>query len=896
MKIGIFFGGSSREREISFAGGRTVYDNLNKSLFQPIPIFVDSFNNLVLINWQFIYRGSIRDFFPPSQYTQSQAFNEVQIYADSLANLPNNEYQKALAKIGQVIQPSQLNELIDFAFLVLHGESGEDGSIQGLLDFLQIPYSGSGVLPSAIGIDKHFQKNMMAQKSYGKTRHCVIHKKNWQKNKQLEIYEQIKHTVGIPFVSRPANQGSSLGVGFVKTDDFANFKKNIDKAFFIENISHAYWAGLNLTQKKQWLQKLCDIRIGIGLPVWLKGQLIYQPQALYNAIQSHFTQTKNNLKIEAYHSEKQVLIEEFIDGREFSCIVLKLENGELTALPPTEILNVDDIFDYRSKYLAGKSSKQTPIKLHAEKIKEIEQACIDLFNFFKFDVYARIDGFLKADGTITLNDPNTTSGMLPSSFFFHQAAEVGLNPSQILTYIIRNSIAERNENSTKHHPYQQQLLQVDGLLHKNKNQQNTKKPVAVILGGYSTERHISVESGRNIFEKLSSSGIYQPIPIFLTGNSQQFKLYQIPINILLKDNADDIADKINNPKTTNPFVSQLRAKTANQFDKYWDTNPNFQVQTISIQELSKKVDFAFIALHGRPGEDGALQQQLQQFNIPYNGSNIGSSQITIDKFKTLQTLKKQGFTVTNQLMVYKQNFANNPATFIQKIEEKFSYPIICKPSDDGCSSAVKKIDDRVMLTAFTETLFRDKTELNPQHAQTLGLMPKEEIPLKDYFLVEQLIEAESATQFLEVTCGLLTHYNDNGDIEYEIFEPSESVASHGILSLEEKFLAGEGQNITPARFSKNIDHQKIISQQVRDTLLKASKVLNIQGYARIDAFVRIYDNLKAETIIIEVNSLPGMTPATCIFHQAAINGYKPFNFIHQIIEFGIARENQILVK
>ena len=65
MKIGIFFGGTSREREISFAGGRTVFDNLDKALFQPVPIFVDSLGQFILLDWQYIYKGTIRDFYPP---------------------------------------------------------------------------------------------------------------------------------------------------------------------------------------------------------------------------------------------------------------------------------------------------------------------------------------------------------------------------------------------------------------------------------------------------------------------------------------------------------------------------------------------------------------------------------------------------------------------------------------------------------------------------------------------------------------------------------------------------------------------------------------------------------------------------------------------------------------
>src|SRR6185312_5941212 len=99
-----------------------------------------------------------------------------------------------------------------------------------------------------------------------------------------------------------------------------------------------------------------------------------------------------------------------------------------------------------------------------------------------------------------------------------------------------------------------------------------------------------------------------------------------------------------------------------------------------------------------------------------------------------------------------------------------------------------------------------------------------------------------------------------------------------------------------ARFSKDQEANAIVSKQVRAELEKVAKILNIQGYARIDAFVRIFENNKAETIIIEVNSLPGMTPATCIFHQTAINGYKPYDFIDNILTFGIQREKENIEK
>ena len=109
----------------------------------------------------------------------------------------------------------------------------------------------------------------------------------------------------------------------------------------------------------------------------------------------------------------------------------------------------------------------------------------------------------------------------------------------------------------------------------------------------------------------------------------------------------------------------------------------------------------------------------------------------------------------------------------------------------------------------------------------------EEFPQKSYFLLEDLIDRNGATHFLEITGGMLTSINDNGDRVYELFEPSETLATGDVLSLEEKFLAGEGQNITPARFGKTTEENKRVSEKVRKDLEKVAEILNIEGYARI---------------------------------------------------------------
>jgi D-alanine-D-alanine ligase len=192
------------------------------------------------------------------------------------------------------------------------------------------------------------------------------------------------------------------------------------------------------------------------------------------------------------------------------------------------------------------------------------------------------------------------------------------------------------------------------------------------------------------------------------------------------------------------------------------------------------------------------------------------------------------------------------------------------------------------LEAFADLIFRKTEELDETKAEILKIKAKEEFPRKTVFLVEELISKKDSKHFLEITGGMLTRYNDKGEVEYEVFEASEALSEGEVLSLEEKFLAGQGQNITPARYALNPEERQQISDQVKATLGAAARLLNIRGYTRIDAFVRVYDPGKIETVFVEVNSLPGMTPATCIFHQAAINQYKPYEFIDRILDFAFA--------
>src|SRR6201999_508042 len=128
----------------------------------------------------------------------------------------------------------------------------------------------------------------------------------------------------------------------------------------------------------------------ISHPKELKAPVIHDPNKLLEFLDAHLK--TDGFVLESLDGESTVLVEGFIEGKEFSCIVLEDEAGKAIALPPTEIRKGKELFDYRSKYLPGLSRKITPIDLPDEQIEVIRANCEKLFYDLHFDVYARIDG------------------------------------------------------------------------------------------------------------------------------------------------------------------------------------------------------------------------------------------------------------------------------------------------------------------------------------------------------------------------------------------------------------------------------------------------------------------------------------------------------------------------
>lgn len=442
MRIGIFFGGRSREREISFAGGRTIYDNLDKSIFTPVPIFVDGLGHFILLDWQNIYKGSIPDFYPNRSLNSENSF-KLQI--DSFAYLKEEEIKRYIECIGQVLYPHEFSSKFDFAFLGLHGAYGEDGAVQGLLDWYNIPYSGTSILGSAIGMDKSFHMSMMKSCGYNVIESETLCMSEWLKMRSGRTWNGlIKRISSAKIIVKSCNQGSSIGVSVVRAYDTDAIYAAIDRAFFMQRLDYDTWRRATTEGAVDaWLSRLIDYASGPGLPVFANDSLIHTPSSLRSFIEGHFSSCKTSILLRGMHSEAKVMIEPFVEGREFSCIVLQEAGCKPVALPPTEMVKSSSFFSYRDKYLPGAVNKLTPIPLTSEQMQLLTDLCCEVFATLRFQVYGRIDGIIADDFQIFINDPNTMVGMTPSSFLFHQTAEIGLSASQLITFIIYNSLLER---------------------------------------------------------------------------------------------------------------------------------------------------------------------------------------------------------------------------------------------------------------------------------------------------------------------------------------------------------------------------------------------------------------------------------------------------------------------
>ncbi|MGC2310058.1 MAG: D-alanine--D-alanine ligase [Candidatus Babeliaceae bacterium] len=711
LKIGVLIGGKSIEREVSLNSGRTICDHLDTTRYDIIPLFQTLDNKLYILPWRFLYRGKISDF------------------------------EHRLADESQQIVWDEVSQLVDLLYIALHGRYGEDGSLQGMLEVLKIPYVGSKIFASALGMDKIMQKYFLSAAGISIPRFIAL------TPDEIIFYEQhileledlfLKQHLIFPCIIKPHQEGSSLGISVVN-----NFQELLPA-----------------------LKYACSI---------------------------------NSFK------NQSVLIEEYVEGMEFSCIVITDEKNHFVPLSITEIVKEShtSFYDYAQKYMPGRATKFTPARCSLEQQLLIQNTCIQVMHALRITTIGRIDGFLTKDNRVIITDPNTFSGMGPASFAFLQAAEHNMSHTQFINHLIETEL--RN-----YHLYHT-ATQKNAMYNETFPQ---KIRVGVLLGGNSNEKEISLESGRNIVYKLSPHK-YEPIPLFVNS---VLELYRIDQKLLVRNSTHEIESALSTE------------------------------QKIGWHALNTLVDFVFIGLHGGIGENGALQGMLEIAGIPYNGSGVLTSALCMDKYQTNQFLKSQNFAVPHSFLLPLDDEIKLTQAFLK--EKQLTFPLIVKPHDDGCSVLVHKADTLEELHHACNALKKGN---------------------KKYALIEEYIKG------MELTVCVI------GNAQPQALIPSQAVAQKGILSIEEKFLPGAGENQTPAPLSLETLHF------VQKTMEQVYKALGCKGYARIDCFYQSAQQSPTgseRVIILEVNTLPGLTPATCIFHQAAELGIKPMDFIDHLIQLG----------
>jgi len=578
---------------------------------------------------------------------------------------------------------------------------------------------------------------------------------------------------------------------------------------------------------------------------------------------------------------QQLLLEPFCNDSEFTVCVLE-RDGQPISLIPLEIdigNEPNGILDFRKKYLPTEKTRyHCPPRYNDNIINQIRSQAEKLFKIAGLRDFARIDGWVSESGEIKFSDMNPISGMEQNSFIFQQASRVGMTHTDLIKLILENALKRYGK------------AQAIGY----KELRDDAKPVHILLGGTSSERHVSLMSGINVWLKLKHSQKYAPTPFLFLEN----EVWQLPYSYTLQHTVDETielcekADEIS--ERTFLLASTIRKQLG--FDSFFSIE---LPKKMSLQQFLKRAKndnaFVFIALHGGIGEDGRLQSILEDAELPFNGSGSSASKICMDKHLTAQKIKSLdnpmilpipqiSFEIT---ALFNNSIQEIEAFWNQAVRTLGSSDVIIKPQCDGCSTGVVHISSAEELSNYILCIKNNVSQAFPglfKSQQSIIQMPSSNT---SQFLLEAFIHTDKLaiqgteliyrpqTGWVEMTVGVLENRG-----KYYALPPSITVAENKVLSVEEKFQGGTGINITPPP-------QDILSEeaqaQVRQSVGLVAEALEIENYARIDVFVEC---ATGRIKVIEANTLPALTPSTVIYHQglSASPPLPPRQLLIKIIE------------
>lgn len=581
---------------------------------------------------------------------------------------------------------------------------------------------------------------------------------------------------------------------------------------------------------------------------------------------------------------KEVQLQPYCTLQEVTIIVMCNDKQEPVALLPSEaVMQSDeaDIFDYRSKYLPTNACRlYTPANLSQDQLTQCRKTAEQIFTLFNLSDFARLDGWICPEQGFICYDINMVSGFEENSFLFKQSSLCGLNHEETVLKILKSACIR------------QKIMTPTPTI----TDQQAKKPIFVIFGGASSERQVSLMSGRNVWFKLGSVKSLDARPFFMDTKQRIWELpYTLFLHHTVEEIMDDITSYTDKAVHIDSFLKEISGKLSIPDPAI--TNPRSMGLLEWVQKVKSEKGSVLLALHGGIGENGTIQEILDNEQIAYNGSSSTASRLCMDKSAAIAKVasiqnpdilsQQQTLLTMSQLQACLDSETACKETWeaISRINPDNKIMII-KPRSDGCSSGIVCLQCSDDLKKYAHII---SSKQRTAQANTFYHQPSPiELPAKcDSFLVEPYIETDE----INVVNASLKHQNKHGWVEltivvyeknsqYHALNPSVTVSANAVLSVEEKFQGGTGINLTPPPESlinlKQRNHIKELSCLIAQTL-------GIGQYVRLDIFYNI-DTCKLQ--LIEANSLPALTPSTVLFQQALAENppIYPKDFLKKLVE------------
>ena len=264
--------------------------------------------------------------------------------------------------------------------------------------------------------------------------------------------------------------------------------------------------------------------------------------------------------------------------------------------------------------------------------------------------------------------------------------------------------------------------------------------------------------------------------------------------------------------------------------------------SLTVKGERVEFDFAYIMIHGTPGEDGHLQGYLEMMGVPFSSCDMTSSVITFDKVTTKKAVADTGVGLAKGLLLREEDWIAPDA-----IVAELGLPLFVKPNASGSSCGVTKVKSAEELPEAIFKAFDESSEV----------------------LIEECIVGR------EMACGVLV----TAEKEY-LFPITEVVAKNEFFDYEAKYTAGMSDEITPADITPEV------AEQLNEMTLAAYKACRCKGLARVDFIV----TPEGKPYMIEINTIPGMSAGSIVPKQIRAAGMTMGEVLTLVIDDALCNQ------